>query len=159
MFTYREFSAADLLDLNLVNLDEKTVSFTLEFYFRYLSEHPKYCLSVVSDENPIGYIIGNSGPYKKTKDLYSHVTALSIAPPCRRFGLGQSLLEMYDLNAKVDKSLFIDLFVRESNTQAINFYTKYGYVKHELINDYYADPSENAYDMRLYTGVDKCSRA
>lgn len=150
MFSYREFTALDLLDLNLVNLDGKTVSFTLEFYFRYLSEHGKYCISTVSSSETIGYVIGSSGKYKDTDTLYSHVTALSISPWSRGFGLGQQLLRLYDINAQVDRSEFIDLFVRESNRPAIEFYKKYGYTKHELISDYYENPSENAYDMRRY---------
>lgn len=150
MISYREFTALDFLDLNLVNLDEKTGSFTMEFYFRYLSGNSKYCISALSDDEVIGYIIGHAGLYKDTNKLYSHITALSIAPSYRRSGIGQNLLKLYDLNASQDKSLFIDLFVRASNTPAIRFYTKYGYIKHELIEKYYDNPCENAYDMRLY---------
>lgn len=153
MFSYREFNALDLLELNLVNLDDKTVSFSVDFYSRYLSGHSKYCISAVSSDEVIGYIIGNSGPYRNTDTLYSHITALSISPWSRGFGLAQQLLRLYDFNAKSDRSEFTDLFVRESNKIAIDFYKKYGYINHQLIEGYYENPNENAYDMRLYTNT------
>lgn len=153
MFSYREFTAVDLLDLNLVNLDEKTVSFTLEFYLRYLS-NSKYCISVLSSEDVVGYVIGHSGLYKNTDVIYSHITAISISQWNRGFGLGKNLLEFYNLNSEVDKSEFIDLFVRESNRSAIEFYSRLGYIRHELIEGYYDRPTENAYDMRLYRKIE-----
>ncbi|EIJ89578.1 N-terminal acetyltransferase B complex catalytic subunit [Nematocida parisii] len=151
MLVYKEFTALDLLDLNLPNLDENTCSFSPDFYLRYLSNHSDYCLSVSSSGNAIGYIIGNYGTYKDTKALYSHVTALSISQEFRRHGIGRNLLQMYDLNAKKGKSKFIDLFVRVSNNVAVNFYKKCGYVVHKTIEKYYTEPEEDAYDMRKYT--------
>ncbi|KAI5159430.1 N-terminal acetyltransferase B complex catalytic subunit [Nematocida ausubeli] len=151
MLTYREFTALDLLDMSLPNLDKHTYSFTPDFYFRYLHGHAKYCLSVFSDSANIGYIIGNSGVYKDTKMLYSHVTALSIAQEFRRHGIGRRLLKLYEMNAKRDRSEFIDLFVKESNKVAIDFYMKCGYIIHKRIIDYYSNPTEDAFDMRQYT--------
>ncbi|KAH9387249.1 N-terminal acetyltransferase B complex catalytic subunit [Nematocida major] len=150
MLSYREFSALEFLDPNLVNLDEKTVSFSMDFYFRYLMGHSRYCVSALSEGAVAGYIIGNSGKYRETETLYSHVTALSVAPAWRRFGVGRRLLQLYRMNAEMDCSEFTDLFVRASNEAAIHFYEKQGYIKHERIEEYYAEPVEDAYDMRLY---------
>jgi N-terminal acetyltransferase B complex catalytic subunit len=49
-----------------------------------------------------------------------------------------------------NKCYFVDLFVRKSNTKAIDFYKKRNFVIYREIKDYYSGPNqENAYDMRV----------
>ncbi|KAI5188521.1 N-terminal acetyltransferase B complex catalytic subunit [Nematocida sp. AWRm77] len=148
MFVYDAFLPMDLLSINLVNLDEKTMSFSLDFYFQYMREHSANCCKAMRGEAIAGYIIGADGVYKGSKDEYLHITALSVAPMFRRFRVGQRLLKAYDLNAQENKEKFIDLFVRLSNKQAVHFYKKNGYGFHKTIQNYYCDPVEDAYEMR-----------
>ncbi|OAG29514.1 N-terminal acetyltransferase B complex catalytic subunit [Nematocida displodere] len=150
MFVYETLSPLSLLDVNLVNLDDKTMSFSLEFYFSYMSEKRNNSFSVSCDGSVVGYIFGNSGLYKNTPEKYTHITALSVSPLVRHCAVGTGLLRLFDLNAYIHHSKFIDLFVRVSNTKAIAFYQHNAYAFHEKIDMYYHDPSEDAWDMRKY---------
>ncbi|KAL2535402.1 Acyl-CoA N-acyltransferase (NAT) superfamily protein [Forsythia ovata] len=56
---------------------------------------------------------------------HSHVTAVTVAPEYRRQQLAKKLMNlMEDFSDKIDKAYFVYLFVRASNTPAINMYEK-----------------------------------
>lgn len=148
MFVYDALLPLDLLHVNLVNLDEKTMSFSLDFYFQYMQKSSASCCKVVCGSTIAGYIFGSEGAYKETQEPYLHITALSVAPMFRRCSLGHQLLRAYDLNAREKRQQFIDLFVRVSNRAAVQFYKKNGYGVHKTIENYYCDPVEDAYEMR-----------
>ena len=50
------------------------------------------------------------------------------------------------------KAFFVDLFVRSSNSVAIEMYEKFGYNVYRTVNKYYSSSNdsnaEDAYDMR-----------
>ncbi|KAI5184261.1 N-terminal acetyltransferase B complex catalytic subunit [Nematocida homosporus] len=150
MFVYDELTALDLLDVNLVNLDAMTASFSLEFYTSYFESHNQHCMAVKTDGSVVGYLFGSTGKYMKSETKYAHVTALSIAPTVRKCCLGSGLMELFERNASEEESVFIDLFVRCSNKSAIAFYTKHGYGVHKQVPGYYIEPAEDGYDMRKY---------
>ncbi|KAI5180457.1 N-terminal acetyltransferase B complex catalytic subunit [Nematocida sp. AWRm80] len=147
MIVFKEFECSDLLDLNMVNLDGVTTTFSLNFYLDYFYKYN--CIGVYSDI-PLGYIFGSHGVYKDTTEKYSHITALSISPLTRRYSLGCTLMNIFEIDAEVNKSVFIDLFVRVSNLVAIQFYKRNNYATHNIIENYYSDPVEDALDMRKY---------
>lgn len=43
---------------------------------------------------------------------------------------------------------FVDLFVRESNAEAIGMYERMGYRIYRRVLQYYTGPDEDAFDMR-----------
>jgi N-terminal acetyltransferase B complex catalytic subunit len=87
---------------------------------------------------------------------HGHVTALTIAPEYRRLGYGKLLTESLEKACNAQNAWFVDLFVRESNKNAIKMYESMGYSTFRVVVDYYADnptnPSagvgESALDMR-----------
>jgi N-terminal acetyltransferase B complex catalytic subunit len=86
---------------------------------------------------------------------HAHITALTVAPDARRLGIGKILTEQLEAAADDHDAWFMDLFVRKSNTRAINFYKGMGYSVYRVVKDYYGDhatdPTQNgedAFDMR-----------
>ncbi|KAI5172764.1 N-terminal acetyltransferase B complex catalytic subunit [Nematocida sp. LUAm3] len=150
MFVYEELTAQELLRVNEVNLDERTVTFTMDFYLSYMRMYDSSCICAKYEDTVIGYIFGNHGKYKVTEEEYSHVTALSVSPFFRKSSLGTFLLKIFEGNSLCNNSNFIDLYVRQSNHPAVSFYRKNGYNVHAVVPMYYADPHEDAYDMRKY---------
>ena len=54
---------------------------------------------------------------------HGHVTAVTVGPPFRRQGLAQKLMNLLeDVTDHVHNAYFVDLFVRVSNTAAIEMY-------------------------------------
>ena len=85
----------------------------------------------------------------KGDQWHGHVTALSVAPAFRRIGLAAKLMSMLEEISEKKKTYFVDLFVRVSNKVAISMYKTLGYVVYRVVLDYYyGDPNEDAYDMR-----------
>ena len=81
-------------------------------------------------------------------DHHGHVTALSISPTHRKIGLASQLMKQFEhLSSILSPTYFIDLFVRLTNSNAINMYTKLGYSVYRRVVGYYGD-QEDAYDMR-----------
>eukprot|EP00658_Telonema_sp_P-2_P027637 TRINITY_DN21314_c0_g1_i1.p1 TRINITY_DN21314_c0_g1~~TRINITY_DN21314_c0_g1_i1.p1 ORF type:complete len:172 (+),score=38.87 TRINITY_DN21314_c0_g1_i1:197-712(+) len=157
MTTIRRFSTEDLFRFNNVNLDELTETYNIPFYLQYLGRWPELCMTAESaNGDTMGYFLGKSEG--QGENWHGHVTAVTVDPAYRRLGIAQHF--MSDLEQKSDKmeGYFVDLFVRLSNTVAINMYKKLGYSIYRHIYGYYSG-EEDAYDMRkaLTKDVDKKS--
>lgn len=133
-------------------MDPLTETYDTRFYFHYLAKWPEYFnVAVHPTSNKImGYIMGKSEGRKE--QWHGHVTAVTVSPSCRRLGLANQLMADLERISDERDCRFVDLFVRQSNTQAYSFYEKLGYFIHERIPDYYQaldDPNvtEDAYDM------------
>lgn len=88
----------------------------------------------------------------KKDQWHGHVTAVTVAPTCRKLGLANQLMNDLERISDERDCRFVDLYVRKSNDQAYRFYTKRDYFVHEEIEDYYQSmdnpkDTENAYDM------------
>ncbi|KAJ1642163.1 N-acetyltransferase [Coemansia erecta] len=163
MATLRRFRAMDMFHFNNINLDQYTDTYDLSFYLTYLSKWPDLFNAAESaDSTLMGYIMSK---VEGTNDeWHGHVTALTVAPECRRLGLGRRLMQgLENASEKTYDCFFVDLFVRPSNQVAIEMYRELGYTLYRQVVDYYiADgvlPMENAHDMRkaLARDVDKKS--
>lgn len=156
MFIYEPMSPVDIFSMDIANLDSKSENFTLDYYLYYMAHHPFEFVSLRQFstagrcqplmENPvIGYIFGKLEVKEK---LCMHVSALSIGPAFRTAGLGTALLLLLELNGNNLSACFSDLYVRDSNYVAANFYKKNGYSVYRKVLGYYGGPIEDAYDMR-----------
>lgn len=84
------------------------------------------------------------------------MTAVSISPHHRRLGLAAKLMADLEEISEKKKCYFVDLFVRVSNTVAINMYKNLGYTVYRTVLQYYSgDVDEDAYDMRKALSHDK----
>ncbi|KAJ2774220.1 N(alpha)-acetyltransferase 20, NatB catalytic subunit [Coemansia nantahalensis] len=152
MSTIRRFRAVDLFRFNAVNLDRFTETYDLSFYLNYLSSWPElFTLAESADGRLMAYLMGKVEG--RGADWHGHVTALTVAPECRRLGLAGGLMRgLEDVSTAPHDCYFVDLFVRSSNAAAVQLYEALGYVVYRQVIDYYVGdgvmPTENAYDMR-----------
>lgn len=79
------------------------------------------------------------------KNWHGHITALSVAPEYRRIGIATKLIGHVEKVSEEGNMYYVDLFVRQSNTQAIKMYEKQGYSIYRRIIGYYSSPKEDAY--------------
>ncbi|KAI9471560.1 N-acetyltransferase 5 [Coemansia sp. RSA 989] len=163
MSTIRRFRAMDLFRFNNINLDRYTETYDVQFYLNYMCKWPD--LFTVA-ESPADTLMGyNMGKLEGEGELWhGHVTALTVAPECRRLGLARGLMRgLEEASEKIHNCYFVDLFVRPSNSVAVSMYEAMGYILYRQVIDYYMSdgvmPSEYAYDMRkaLPRDVDKKS--
>ena len=150
MTSFRPFTSFDLLKYNLINTDALTETYGLSFYLSYLAHWPEYfvCAETLNRELS-GYVMGKSEG--KSHLFHGHVTAITVAPPYRRQKLANKLMETLEVVTETfhSEAYFIDLFVRESNENAIQMYRKMGYAAYRRVLGYYAgpSPSSNADDI------------
>ena len=145
MATLRRFKACDIFDLSLINLDPLTENYNISFYLQYLSWWPTYQVILLSPAGvPMSYLLAKEEG--EGEWWHGHVTAITTASLFRRQGLAKML--MFELERIGDERscYFIDLFVRKSNSLAIEMYKNLGYTVFREVLEYYDD--ESAYDMR-----------
>lgn len=159
MCTVRPFRCQDLFHYNSVNLDPLTETYNLGFYLAYISKWPEYFYVAESPSGQImGYIMGKSEARQNNpNDWHGHVTAVSTGEKYRRIGLAATLMRYLENVSDRKRCYFVDLFVRVSNTVAINMYKNLGYKIFRTIPNYYTSPTEmeDAYDMRKALSRDK----
>lgn len=180
MSLLRPFRATDLFKFNNVNLDNWTETYSLSFYLSYLAQWPdlSFIQTAPASGRTMGYVIGKAeghdpypsssssssssltstlqNKYRKTEPptLHGHVTAITVAPEYRRLGLANGMMQLLeDVSDRVYGAYFVDLFVRPSNTTAVQMYEKMGYDVYRKVKEYYfgggkAGQDEDGYDMR-----------
>ncbi|CAI4223069.1 unnamed protein product [Auanema sp. JU1783] len=155
MTTLRPFHPLDMLKFNRVNLDKLTETYGFNFYLYYLVNWPEYYQVAEHPNGDImGYVMGKAEG--QNEDWHGHVTALSVAPAYRRLGLGAKMMTTLEEMSEQKNAYFVDLFVRVSNTVAINMYKMLGYVVYREVIEYYSgQEDENAFDMRKALPKDK----
>jgi N-terminal acetyltransferase B complex catalytic subunit len=71
-------------------------------------------------------------------DFHGHVTALSVAPEYRRLSLARILMNFLETASDdVYGGLFVDLYVRCTNSIAIDLYEGLGYSVYRRVREYY----------------------
>ncbi len=71
-------------------------------------------------------------------DFHGHVTALSVAPEYRRLSLARVLMNFLEtVSDDVCAGLFVDLYVRCTNTIALELYEGLGYSVYRRVREYY----------------------
>lgn len=88
---------------------------------------------------------------------------ITVAPEYRRLGVANRLMDSLENISEEKNCYFVDLFVRLSNSIAIDMYKRLGYTIYRRVLGYYSssgsNPDEDAFDMRkaLSRDVDKIS--
>lgn len=71
-------------------------------------------------------------------DFHGHVTALTVAPEYRRLSLARILMNFLEtVSDDVYGGLFVDLYVRCTNTIAMDLYEGLGYSVYRRVREYY----------------------
>lgn len=163
MSSLRTFKCSDFLKMAKINLDPLTETYALSFYLQYYVKWPEYFLMSETPTGEIqGYIMGKSETFRREGEgsWHGHVTCLTVSPEHRRLGLANKLMNLLEEMSELKNCYFVDLFVRKSNSVAINMYKKLGYSVYREVLQYYSgeppggskklggEKDENAYDMR-----------
>jgi N-terminal acetyltransferase B complex catalytic subunit len=118
----------------------------MPFYWGYLARWPEM---QSAQECPSGrissYMIAKAEG--TGKDWHGHFSAVTVAPEFRRLGLARSLCAEVERVSDKYRAYFVDLYVRVTNTVAIQMYQKLGYTVYRRVLKYY-DNDEDAFDMR-----------
>ena len=77
------------------------------------------------------------------------ITNVAVSPGFRRMGIGDALISALVENAKNMDAEALFLEVRKSNIPAQKLYIKHGFENCGLRKNFYRDPTEDAYIMRL----------
>ena len=147
MTTTRRLACDDLFRLAPTNLDVLTETYNLSFYALYLSRWPDLAtLQECARGRVAAYVIGKAEG--RGREWHGHVSAVTVAPEFRRLGLASALCgDLERVSDRTYRGVFVDLFVRVSNTVAINMYRKMGYAVYRRVLKYY-DGQEDGFDMR-----------
>ncbi|KAI8985047.1 N-acetyltransferase [Pilobolus umbonatus] len=146
MSLLRRFKATDLFEFNNVNLDPLTETYNISFYLQYLACWPDLFSVQVSPHNRLmGYVMGKAEG--TGKNWHGHVTAITVAPEYRRLGLADGMMNLLEeVSEKTYNGWFVDLYVRMSNSVAVDMYRKFGYSVYRRVRDYYSGKqNEDAY--------------
>jgi len=167
MSVLRPFRATDLFKFNNVNLDVWTETYGISFYLSYLSRWPDLCcVQEAPTGRMMGYIFGKAEG--EGAEYHGHVTAITVAPEYRRLSLARKMMSLLELvSDQIYKGFFVDLYVRCTNTVAIEMYEGLGYSVWRRVREYYgslglgkaAKDEEDALDMRKPLSRDPLRRS
>lgn len=107
------------------------ISNDLAYYYTLHSENGRLC--------------GYAGCWHILEE--AHITTIAVHPDYRNRKYAQALLYKIIKDCYADKIKYITLEVRESNTPAINLYSKYGFSSFGTRKNYYQDNNEDALIM------------
>lgn len=164
MTSIKPFKMVDLFELSPVNLDPFTENFNLLFYLQYLRDWPQLFFKSVEPVNGdtciSGYMMGKTEGQLIRKEWHTHITAVTISRDYRRIGLASDLCRNLErvTAVKPHETLFVDLFVKVTNSTARQLYEKLGYSVYRRVIGYYGskypedrnhvDDEIDAFDMR-----------
>lgn len=104
------------------------------------------------DEKVIGFAVlrllseaDESNRVYESAEIYN----IALGKSFQSRGIGQQILDTIICELKKHQVSEVWLEVRESNTKAINFYKKSGFCKQTVRKQYYTDPLEDAYILKL----------
>lgn len=95
-----------------------------------------------------GNILGYAGMYSVQGGGY--VYNIAVDKYHRKRGIGTLLLRELIRYSKEVKLAFLSLEVRESNTSAIDLYSKLGFINQGVRKSFYDKPTENAVIMTIF---------
>ncbi len=120
-------------------------------YLDELKNTDSIMLRLVSGDNTIiGFIVGriiDGGEIEARCD--AEIYNIAVVETERHNGRGQSLLDAFLTACESRAVVNIWLEVRESNSTAIRFYERNGFVRVQTRKHFYSDPREHALLMRL----------
>ncbi|XP_016961763.1 N-alpha-acetyltransferase 20 [Drosophila biarmipes] len=156
MSSPRNFVLEDMFKFNHIVLDPLVEVYSLPFLLPKILEYPELVLAVdAPDDRLVGFILGTRvedwpehiGDGKDLSWSHGHVSAVAVAQEYRKLGLATRMLTTLRDMMDRQRNLYMDLFVREKNKNAIRLYESLGYVKYSWLPQFYAD--DHGYDMRL----------
>lgn len=122
-----------------------SIPWSRESFINEITNNPlaRYVVSICND-SAIGYggmwLVAGEG----------HITNIAVHPEFRGMGAAESILNGLLEICNKESISDITLEVRESNTAALNLYSKFGFIKEGVRPGYYEDNKEDAIIMWLH---------
>ncbi|KAI5968616.1 naa20 [Candida theae] len=147
MTSIKPFQLEDLFTITPVNLDPLTENFNISFYAQYLiswpnlfyksiEQHPTDTTSPPSTTTS-GYMMAKTEGQLSKMEYHTHITAVTIQDHYRRIALASKLCLHLESISEVQSTLFIDLFVKVTNSLGRMLYEKLGYSVYRRVVGYY----------------------
>ena len=108
-----------------------------------LESYSAYCLTARQRKAIVGFIAG-----RRVADE-AEILNLAVRSPARRLGVGRHLVEALLNVFQREGVIRVFLEVRESNTEAVAFYQRLGFLQVGKRLDYYHEPDESALVLAL----------
>ena len=124
----------------------------IDDYKEELERKDSYLVAAKIRQIVIGFIAVRftlADSYDKSNCSQADIINIGVLKNYQRKGIGSLLLNEFLINAKELKIKTVWLEVRESNTDARNFYRLNGFVQVQKRINFYTQPSEDALVMRL----------
>jgi ribosomal protein S18 acetylase RimI-like enzyme len=127
--------------LRLLNTTIFPVRYNDDFY-KKVYKHPKLAQFALYNDTPIGAVAGRIEEDKESGlNTQLYIMTLGVLEPYRRCGVGDQLLKYITETVKTDSEfqdlLTVVLHVQTSNTAALAFYARHGFVTTGKIENYY----------------------
>lgn len=103
-----------------------------------------------------GEVVGYGGLWKIQDE--AHISTIATHPEYRGRGWGEILLVAMVRRAIMLQAGYVVLEVRVSNTVAQNLYRKYGFATRRIVEKYYRNNNEDAYEMELLLTEDNIAQ-
>ena len=143
MIFIREFNMGDLGPVYEIEsrsfIDPYHPIFLLNLYETY----PRTFLVSLKNEVIVGYVIS------RVVETSGHIIAIAVTPERRRGEIGKTLMTETMKRLKSFGANNVWLEVRISNTAAIEFYKKMGFVRGGIVRGYYQDQEDAIILRRL----------
>ncbi|EKX52765.1 hypothetical protein GUITHDRAFT_101918 [Guillardia theta CCMP2712] len=115
-----------------------TANFPRNYYINYMQHWPHLCIVAELKGKLCGYTLAKLD--RGMEGVFGHISAVTIKAEFRGRNLGSRLMAQMEMEfAKVKEAKYVDLFVKETNKNAIGFYEHLGYEIHRRIPFYYDD--------------------
>ena len=103
---------------------------------------------LVAEDAVTGDVLGYAGLLVAADEGY--ITNVAVDPACRRQGVANQLLQVFDSFARGNHLAFLTLEVRPSNAAAIALYQSFGFTEAGRRRNYYDLPKEDALILTKY---------
>ena len=103
---------------------------------------------LVAQDGDTGKVVGYAGLLVVADEGY--ITNVAVDPACRRQGVANQLLQVFDSFARGNHLAFLTLEVRPSNAAAIALYRGFGFREAGRRRNYYDLPKEDALILTKY---------
>lgn len=138
----RKFQPEDFS--SVIEIEKKVFNEHDPFYYMKFYETCSDSFAVAEINGAVaGFVVG----YRVSQQT-GRIFSLAVHPAYQKRGIGSALLKEISILLKRSGVSEIVLEVRQSNTDAIRFYERYGFYVNGIVERYYYD-GENAHLMKL----------
>ncbi len=143
-----EATTSDAERLRALAVKCKIDAWSVSDYAEEISRPDSIVVKALSEDRLVGFAVSRSVPGQAggfEVDLYN----IAVENEFRRKGTGSLILDGVVAAALKKGASDIWLEVRESNSAAISFYKRHGFIAEATRTNFYSNPRENAVIMRL----------